>query len=182
MVSPDADDEPAPARNGARPSAARLVAPAKTSVRRNIADLEHETILFAIRQVFAANGALDVTEAVRTVAHTLDLARTGLRISKVIRAHLTLAVRRRSLTSERGVYALACRDIGGYSNDELIDALFGAMGGGWTEQADAIRAAARWLGFQRTGDAIKAAFKAAIKVARRRGWLERQGSQIRKLR
>lgn len=158
-----------------------MVAPATTPVRRNIADLEHETILFAIRQVFAANGALDATEAVRTVARALDFAHTGLRISKVIRAHLTLAVRRRILTSERGVYALASRDIGGYSHDELIAALFGAMGRGWTEQADAIRAATRWLGFQRTGDAIKAAFKAAITVARRRGWLERQGSQIKKV-
>lgn len=47
---------------------------------------------------------------------------------------------------------------------------------------DAIRAAARWLGFQRTGRAIQEAFKSVINGAIRRGRLEYEGSRIRKLR
>jgi hypothetical protein len=49
-----------------------------------------------------------------------------------------------------------------------------------TEREDAIRAATRWLGFQRVGRAIQDAFKSAINGAIRRGRLEKQGSQIRK--
>jgi hypothetical protein len=102
-------------------------------------------------------------------------------IVEAIRKHLTVAVRRCILASERGRYALCCRDIGDYNRDELIDALLGAIGRGWTEREDAIRAAARWLGFQRTGRAIQESFKSAINGAIRRGWLEKEGSQIRKL-
>ena len=45
---------------------------------------------------------------------------------------------------------------------------------------DAIRAAARRLGFQRTGRQIKDAFKSAINGAIRRGLLEYDGQLIRR--
>lgn len=126
------------------------------------------------------NSTPSIDDAVRAVARLLGFARTGPRIDEAIRKNLTVAVRRRILVGERGTYALYCRNIGDYDRDELIDALFGAMGRGWIEREDAIRAAARWLGFQRTGRAIQDAFKSAINGAIRRGRLEKQGSQIRK--
>jgi len=146
----------------------------------NIADVEREEMILAIRKVFAESSTPSVDDAVRAIARLLGFARTGPRIDEAIRKHLTVAVRRRILASERGTYTLCCRNIGDYDRDELIDALLGAMGRGWTEREDAIRAAARWLGFQRTGRAIQDAFKSAINGAIRRGRLERQGSQIRK--
>lgn len=136
--------------------------------------------MVVIRKVFAESGALDTETAVRAIARQLGFARTGPRIDDTVRKNLTVAVRRRILASERGEYTLCCRNIGDYDRDELIDALLGAMGRGWTEREDAIRAATRWLGFQRTGRAIQDAFKSAINGAIRRGRLEYEGSQIRK--
>lgn len=137
-------------------------------------------MILAIRKVFAESGALDAETAVRAIARQLGFARTGPRIDETVRNNLAVAVRRRILTNEGGVYTLFGRDIGDYARNELIDALLGAMGRGWTEREDAIRAATRWLGFQRTGRAIQDAFKSAINGAIRRGRLEKQGSQIRK--
>lgn len=160
--------------------------PEQTKVRstytyqRDIADIEREEMILAIRKTFAENGALDADKAVRSVARLFGFARTGSRIDVAVRNNLAVAVRRRILTNSGGTYALLGHDIGNYTRDELIDALLGAMGRGWTEREDAIRAAARWLGFQRTGRAIQEAFKSAINGAIRRGWLEYEGSQIRK--
>lgn len=61
---------------------------------------------------------------------------------------------------------------GDYNRDELIDALLRAIGRGWTERDEAVRAAARLLGFQRAGRAINDAFKLAINGAIRRGRLK----------
>lgn len=47
---------------------------------------------------------------------------------------------------------------------------------------EAIRAAARHLGFKRTGSLIRDAFKSAINGAIRRGLLEYDGQLIRKMR
>ena len=47
---------------------------------------------------------------------------------------------------------------------------------------EAIRAAARHLGFKRTGSLIRDAFKSAINGAIRRGLLEYGGEMIRKTR
>jgi hypothetical protein len=153
----------------------------ETRSRRGITDVEREEMMAAIRKVFAANGALDTNGAVRAVARTLGFARVGARVDAAIRDNLDSAVRRRILSSERGVYALCRRSIGDYNRDELIDALLGAMGRGWIERDDAIRAAARWLGFQRAGRTINDAFKSAINGAIRRRRLEYEGSRIRKI-
>lgn len=137
-------------------------------------------MMVAIRKAFAANGALNADDSVRAVARLLGFTRTGPRIDEAIRNNLSVAVRRRILVSERGEYGLSRRNIGDYKRDELIDALIGAIGRGWTEREDAIRATARWLGFQRAGRVIQDAFKSVINGAIRRGRLEYEGSQIRK--
>lgn len=137
-------------------------------------------MMVAIRKVFAANGALNADTAAQTVARALGFARAGARINEAVRSNLAVAVRRRILSSERGEYALCHGAIGDYKRDELIDALLGVMGRGWTERDEAIRAAARWLGFQRAGRAIQDAFKSAINGAIRRGRLKYEGSRIKK--
>ena len=56
------------------------------------------------------------------------------------------------------------------------------MGRKWWTRDDAIRAAARRLGFRRTGSHISKAFKSAINGAIRRGSLEYDGQLIRRTR
>jgi hypothetical protein len=86
------------------------------------------------------------------------------------------------IVNQRGWLSLATRNINDYSRDDLIDALLAAMGNRWQERDEAIRAAARHLGFTRTGAAIQRAFKSAINGAIRRGWLESDKGLIRKVR
>jgi len=63
----------------------------------------------------------------------------------------------------------------------LISALLKGMGRKWWTRDDAIRAAARRLGFHRTGTQIREAFKSAINGAIRRGLLEYDGNRVRRL-
>ena len=55
------------------------------------------------------------------------------------------------------------------------------MGRKWWAREDAIRAASRRLGYARTGRRITQAFKSAINGAIRRGLLEYNGRQIRRV-
>ena len=57
-----------------------------------------------------------------------------------------------------------------------------AIGSGWWDRAEAIREAARYLGFARTGPRIQRAFKSAINGLIRQSKLEREGGQVRRLR
>jgi hypothetical protein len=54
------------------------------------------------------------------------------------------------------------------------------MGVVWWERKDAIKAAARHLGFRRTGRVIRDAFKSAINGAIRRQLLEYDGQLVRR--
>ena len=67
------------------------------------------------------------------------------------------------------------RRIEQFTLDERVEALRASLGVSWTAREEAIRSAAYRLGFQRTGRAIREAFKAAINGAIRRGLIERQG-------
>lgn len=67
-----------------------------------------------------------------------------------------------------------------YTREELIAHLLTAMGRKWWAREDAIRAAARRLGYARTGRLITASFKSAINGAIRRGLLEYDNQLIRK--
>ena len=70
--------------------------------------------------------------------------------------------------------------INAYTREELISHLLTAMGRKWWAREDAIRAAARRLGYARTGSCIRDAFKFAVNGAIRRGLLEYDGQLIRK--
>jgi len=70
--------------------------------------------------------------------------------------------------------------INDFDRDQLKDTLLEVVGTDWTERDDAIRAAARSLGFKRTGKRIQAAFKSAITGLLRQHRLESDGSEIRR--
>lgn len=92
-------------------------------------------------------------------------------------------MRRGIIANERGLLEIDCRTIDDYPCDLLIEYLLAAMGGTWFDRSDAMRAAARHLGFRRTGKNIVAVLKSAINAAIRRGLLERGGPKsIRKVR
>lgn len=148
-----------------------------------IDDTDRDEVLATIRQVFADGARRDRTTAIRDVAHALGYHRTGARIQDVLDTDLLTAVRRGILENERGELRLLCRSADDYTLDHRVEMLLAAMGGSWQTRDEAITAAARHLGFRRTGPAIRAALKSAINAGLRRGRLERDGADlIRKMR
>jgi hypothetical protein len=160
-------------------------ATAETTINRadfSIDDLDYNEIIAAIREVFSQGAEFDRDEAIRRVSHSLGFRRTGNRISEAIDSALIAAVKRGIIFNNRGRLALLTRNINDYTRDQLILSMLTAMGYTWQERDEAVRAAARHLGFTRTGAAIQRAFKSAINGAIRRGLLEADKNLIRKAR
>jgi hypothetical protein len=147
---------------------------------RDIADLERDELVAAFREVFSASGELDRDTAIREVARALGFNRTGSRINFRIRYMFSIATKRRIIRNTGAAWTIDCRAINDYARDDLIEALLNAMGRPWVEREDAIRAAARHLGFRRTGSQIRDAFKSAINGAIRRGLLKYDGDYLRR--
>ena len=143
--------------------------------------LDREDVMAVIRDVFESGGPRDRDTAIRDVAPALGYRRVGARVDEALKKHLRTAVLRGILESDQGELSLLCRTIDGYERDRLVDTLLAAMGSTWWEQSEAIRAAARHLGFRRTGKKIQQAFKSAINGAIRRGLLERDGENLRRV-
>ncbi len=202
MASPDADDEAGAADNGDNLGAHASGMPAAEgsepltttgsldeersrqdacAPRVKTAEPDRDAMMAAIREVFAAGDALETETAIRAVARQLGFQRTGSRIQYALRLALRAAVTRGMVRREDDLLVIDGRNIGDYSREQLIDALRGAMGSGWCEREDAVRAAARYFGFRRTGSAIRDAFKSAINGAIRRGLLEYNGAMIRRV-
>lgn len=140
-------------------------------------------MLAIVREVFATGGARDRELAIRDVALALGYHRLGARIAEVVGNDVRTAVRRGILGQSAGEYSLLCRSIDEYTRDHLVAMLVSAMGNGWQTRTVAITAAARHLGYRRTGRKIATAFKSAINAAIRRGLIERDGpEQIRRAR
>lgn len=125
----------------------------------------------AFRQVFSDGAERDRDDALRDVARELGYARTGPRIHETLDGQMRAAVRRGIIYRENGRYTI-------YERDDLIDYLLAAMGPVWRERDEAVTAAARHLGFRRTGRNIREAFKSAINAAIRRGLIERDGAKL----
>ncbi len=136
-----------------------------------------------IRDVFSSGGPRGRDQALRDVAEALGYQRTGSRIRAALDREIQTAVRRGILDNRGGQLSLLCRTIDQYTRDHLVAMLLAAMGGTWWARDEAIVAAARHLGFRRTGQNLHAAFRSAINAAIRRGLLERDGGdQIRRTR
>ncbi|MFN0119817.1 MAG: hypothetical protein ACKV2V_04880 [Blastocatellia bacterium] len=146
----------------------------------DISEIDRETQLFTIRKVFGAGERLMADDAIRAVRESPGYARTGSRIHEHLKNTLRVAVQRGILVNEQGEYRLLTRTIADYDAQECISALLSAMSRAWTTRDEAIRAAARHLGFKRAGSTIEDAFKNAIRTAIRRGLLEADGDVIRK--
>lgn len=139
-------------------------------------------MILAIREVFSTNGELDGEAAAREVARVIGFQRAGSRIRQGIRTALRDAQRRGIVTETKNGWRIECRRIGDFSREQLIEALLKAMPGGWVEREEAMRRAARYLGFRRTGGVIQQRFKSVIRGAIKRGLLEYEGDLIRKVR
>lgn len=145
-------------------------------------ETERVDVMATIREVFSSGGPRDREQAFRDIAFALGYKRTGSRIREVLDRDIQTAVRRGILENRGGQLSLLCRGIEQYTLDHLIAMLLAAIGGTWWDREQAIIATARHLGFRRTGQNIRAAFKFAINAAIRRGLLERSGAdQIRKV-
>ena len=133
---------------------------------------DSDDVLCAIRELF---GRPDAREGLE---HSEVLQRLG---PDGLESHLATAARRGIVRTERGRLFLATRSIEDYGRDELKDQIV-AVADGWIEREDAVRAAARRLGFRRIGRRIRAAFASAINGALRQGRLEVDRSLIRRAR
>ncbi|MCE9548100.1 MAG: hypothetical protein K8T25_21715 [Planctomycetia bacterium] len=132
-----------------------------------------------VREVFSAGGGpRDRDQAIDDVARALGYRRVGSRIRDALSGDLRSAVLRGILDNSGGQYTLLCRCIDDYRLDHLVHRLLAAMGSAWQSRDEAITAAARQLGYRRTGPKIKAAFKSAINAAIRRGQLDRDGADL----
>jgi hypothetical protein len=83
------------------------------------------------------------------------------------------------LKNERGELSLLCRSIEEYERDFLKDQFLASLGRTWTERDEAAQGFARWLGFTRTGPAIKETVRSLINGLIRERRLESESDQIR---
>ena len=145
--------------------------------------IEQDEVMAAFREVVSHGGARDRESTLRQVAQVLGFQRLGKNVRDFLEKELRIAVRRGIIQNAAGQLTLLCRSISEYTNDHLVSTLLTAIGNTWWLRADAIVAAARYLGFRRNGKNIQAAFKSAINAAIRRKLIERDGpEQIRKAR
>jgi len=149
------------------------------SNRRSIDEIDRDEIMAAIRDVFKSGESLDPETAIPEIARVLGFRRAGARISEELRSALRTAIRRQIINHDKGVISIQCAMIDDYTRGELIETLLATIGSTWWDREDAIRSAARRLGFRRTGRRITAAFRSAINGAIRRGSLEYDGELIR---
>ena len=144
---------------------------------------DRNEVLSIVREVFADGVSRTRDEAIRDIAAALGYRRVGPKIAETLSNDVRTAVRRGILTNEGNQFALLCRTIDGYTLDHLVDMLIAAIGPGWQTRDAAVTAAARHLGYRRTGTKIQTAFKSALNAAIRRSLLERDGATlIRKVR
>lgn len=118
----------------------------------------------------------------RDLARALGYARTGSRIREMLDTELRTAVRRGILQNESGQLSLLCRRIEDYERDFLKEQFLSALGTVWREREEAIRVAARHLGFRRAGPVIADTFRSLINGLIRQGRLESGGDgQVRRI-
>jgi hypothetical protein len=116
----------------------------------------------------------------RDLADTLGFKRLGPVIKEILVSGLLSATRRGILKNERGELSLLCHSIGEYQRDFLKDQFIASIGRTWTERDEAARTFARWLGFARTGPALKTVVQSLINGLIRERRLELADSQIRR--
>ncbi len=151
------------------------------SPRRNIIDAsETEDVLAIIRDVITTSDPMPREDAIKEIATQLGAERVGARIRDFIDGMLNTASRRLIIETRDGGLLACTRSIDDYHRDFLKATLKAVIGHTWTDESDALRAAARHLGFRRTGPKIERAFKSAINGLLRQNELERNGHALRR--
>lgn len=146
------------------------------------ADIDTVDLILATRRATAAlnDDGMPRDEFIRFVAAELGYERTSKQVAKAIDNALRAASRRRIVFTEAGRVYVDCQHIGQYDREDLKKTLLGVVGRTWTDHDEAITAAARHLGFERTGKKIKQALTSALTGLLRQGELERNGNDIRR--
>lgn len=158
--------------------------------RRTIDDISRDESLAKIRKVFAEAGTrtgADRHEALKAVSRELGFGRVGNNIREELERDMRTAVMRKIIerVNGDGTYRLATRTIEDYLEEgpdkyaTLRRFVRAAIGYTWTDDEEAIRATARYLGFARVGDNIASLLKSTIRSGLLQRELERDGNTIR---
>lgn len=140
--------------------------------KRSIDDISWEEVLCAVRRVFADGAVRDRETAIREVARELGFERVGPNIRTDMETALNTASKRYIIETHDGLSRRCTGSIDDYHREFLKKTLLGVMGAVWWERDQAIHAAARSLGFARTGPKIRQAFKSALTGLIRQGQVE----------
>lgn len=180
-----ADDESEPSADPTRSRKTKSHTAARSEVATTTVTATRpakEDLIVAVRKAFSSGGARDRETAVQDVFAHLPGQRLIPKMRKALENALRTAVRRGIVCADGKLLTADCRQIADYPRPLLKKALLSVLGGTWWEEADAIRAAARYLGFERASPGIQDAFKSAIRGGIRQGLVERDGQLIRKVR
>lgn len=142
-------------------------------------DLTKRDLVCAVRAVFSDGRARTRASARWEIAEELGIGVGGPAERQVLKAGLNVGIRRKVITRSADELVIDCRHISDYDRADLIAALRAATKRQWTDRDEAIRGAARHLGFRRTGKNITEQFKSAINGGIRRGELEKDRNWIR---
>lgn len=159
-----------------RPSRRRAASP-----RSGPTDLETDEVLASIRDIYRDDPSPRKRGAVlAALRKRFGKRRSGHRIRKQLDNCILTATLRGVLVREVGEYVIACRQIGDYERKTLKKQFLAAVGRKWQTRDEAITAAARHLGFRRTGANIRKAFASIINGALRTGELKKDRKLIRR--
>ena len=166
--------------NGSKPLRIADAAPSTGATDKppDINDTERIDVLCEIRALFSDGVARDRATAIRDLAHALGYQRTGSRIQDVLSTDLLTAVRRGILVNDHGEYTLGFRNLTECTRESIKNDFESAIGRGWINREDAIRAFARWLGFARVGKVIDDTARSLINGLIREDRLETDGSEL----
>jgi hypothetical protein len=136
--------------------------PVSVSAPPSIDDVPTSRILCAIRSVAATSTPLPADALIRNVRRKLGFDRTGSHIRATIADQLKLATRRHVIKRSGELVSVDFTSINDYSLAELQAVVMAVVTRQPMDRAEVIVAAARELGFSRTGGLIEERFKSAI--------------------
>ncbi len=156
---------------------------AEAAPRLGIDEIGRDEVIAKIRELYRDDPEpCDMQTLLGLLRDELGFKAMGKNIRAALRGDVIAASRRGVLERNGGEYHLHCRTIEQYEPGFLREMFLASLGGrAWRDEAEAIRDAARHLGFTRTGPRIRKAFKKTIRALVTSGALERDGQRLRKV-
>lgn len=154
--------------------------------RLSINDIRRNTVLSAIRELYRQDPRPCDRECLLSLLRQhLGFGALGSNIRAALSGDIRAAVRRAILERRGGQYHRLCASIDQYEPGFLREMFLASLADQrnprtWIDQDEAIVAAARYLGFERTGPRIQKQMKTAIRTLIRNGDLECDGNLIRR--